>query len=228
MFKKLLLASALLVTFASAQAQSSQPFGVTGTLTPAPCNVTLTAGVVNLGNLTQAAVKGYPVLANINSFYVPPFQNIPINITCSAATRVQVSFLDNNSGKTLAYNGDDSIRFGITNGAAGTVAVGSYEMRFINTTIDGGPVGTYLHVANGATTWSKIPGTATAFGGNNLYIAPGYTTGFAKVATATVPESISTLAGTLEMKIFLGKASVDAATTNFVPTGSGTLTLAYL
>ena len=227
MFKKLLLASALLVTFASAQAQSSQPFGVTGTVTPAPCKVTLTGGIVNLGTVSQATAKTYSVRSSATTFYIAALQSIPISITCSAATRVQVSFLDNKPGKFLPVDGYDAIRFGMTDGAAGTVAVGAYEMRFLpTTTIDGVAVGTYLHAANGATTWSKETGTTT--GGANSYISSGFATGFAKDAAAVAPESITALSGSLEMQVLLGKAFVDGITTNFVPTGSGTLTLAYL
>ena len=225
MFKKLLLTSALLATFATAHAQSSQNFGVTGTVTPGACNVTLTSGVANLGTITQATAKGYTVrTGGTNTVYVPPLQLIPINISCGAATKVEVSFVDNKPGKNFALDGGDLIRFGMVDGAAGTSAVGSYEMSFITTTIDSVAVGTFLHAANGATTWNK---TIVAGVGNG-YIAPGYTTGFAKVAAATVPESITTVAGTLQMQIFLSKTLVDGLTTTFSPNGSGTLTLVYL
>ena len=226
MFKKLLLASALLVTFASAQAQQSQPFGVTGTVTPAPCNVTLTGGNINLGTLTQAYVKG---LGASSGFYVlEPAQEIPINITCSAATQVRVSLSDNKAGKFLPVDANDSIRFGLTNGAAGTTAIGALELIFANgATIDGVLVGTFLHAANGSTTWSKSA-AATGLPQLNNWVSPGYTTGFAKSASATAPESITTLAGSLRMKIWFSNAVVDGLTTNLVPTGSGTLTLTYL
>ena len=225
MFKKLLLTSALLATFASAHAQSSQNFGVTGTVTPGACNVTLTSGVANLGTITQATAKGYAVrTGTVNSFYVPPMQLIPINISCGAATKVEVSFVDNKPGKNMAVDGGDVFRFGMVDGAAGTSAVGAYEMSFISTTIDTVAVGTLLHAANGATSWNK----SIVTGISNAYIAPGYTTGFAKAAAATVPESLTTVAGTLQMQIFLSKTLVDGLTTTFSPTGSGTLTLAYL
>ena len=227
MFKKLLLTSALLATFASAHAQSSQNFGVTGTVSPAPCNVTLTNGVANLGSLSQATVKGYPVnTATSNSLYTIPTLNVPISIVCGAATKVEVSFVDNKPGKNIPMDTFDALRFGITDGA-GTAAIGAYQMSFVTatTTIDSVPVGLFLNAPNGTTTWSKtVAGTPTT----NNFIAPNYATGFAKSTTATIPESITTLSGTLAIQTFLAKTYIDSATSAISPTGSGTLTLAYL
>ena len=226
MFKKLLLTSALLATFATAHAQSSQNFGVTGTVSPAPCNVTLTGGTVNLGTLSQATVKAYSVAGTTNNFYSVPAANVPISITCGAATKVEVSFVDNKSGKNLPFDAGDAIRFGVTDGAAGTAAIGAYQINFVTTTIDSVATAVYLSAPNGTTAWSnKIASTTTV---PNSYVAPGHATGFAKVATATVPDSITTLAGNLTFQAYLGKAYIDGATTAVTPTGSGTLTLAYL
>ena len=227
MFKKLLLTSALLATFASAHAQSSQNFGVTGTVSPTPCNVTLTGGTVNLGTLSQAIVKGYPVIVSTaNSLYTIPVVNLPISVVCGSATKVEISFVDNKSGKNLVMDTLDLLRFGITDGA-GSAAIGAYQISFVNatTTIDSVAVGVYLGATNGTTNWTnKTLSTSTT----QSFVAPGYATGFAKVATATVPESITTLAGNLTFQAYLGKAYIDGATTAVTPTGSGTLTLAYL
>ena len=225
MFKKLLLTSALLATFASAHAQSSQNFGVTGTVSPAPCNVTLTGGTVNLGTLSQATVKGYIVVSNTNNFYQMSPVNATINIVCSAATKVQVSFIDNKSNKNLALDGIDIVRFGLTNSTAGTIAIGAYQINFTNTTIDGAIPTVYLSAPNGTSNWStKTAGTAFTA---NL-VAPGFANGFAKTAGAMVPDAITTLSGNLTFQAYLGKDYVDGATSILTPAGSGTLTLTYL
>ena len=227
MFKKLLLTSALLATFASAHAQSSQNFGVTGTVSPAPCNVTLTGGTVNLGTLSQATVKGYPVLGASNSFYTIPTVLLPIGIVCAAATKVEVSFIDNKAGQNLPFNSFDIVRFGVTDGASGTTPIGAYVIGFstATTTIDNVAPAVYLSALNGSTTWSNK--TALTSLAASL-AAPGYTTGFAKTATATAPDSFTTLSGNLSISIYLGKTYIDSATTAVTPTGSGTLTLVYL
>ena len=227
MFKKLLLTSALLATFATAHAQSSQNFGVTGTVTPGACNVTLTNGIVNLGTLTQATVKAYAPTAATNVFYTVPTVNVPISIVCGAATKVGVSFIDNKSGKVLPLNFEDVLRFGMTDGSAGTAAIGTYQMSFSSTTIDSVAtvVNAFLNATNGTAVWStKVAGTTTP----NNFIAPGYTTTFTKTTGSIIPETFTTLGGNLAIQIFLGKTYMDAATSIVTPNGSGTLTLVYL
>ena len=226
MFKKLLLTSALLVTFATALAQSSQNFGVTGTISPSPCSVTLTGGVANLGTVSKAIVKAYTPAAN-DTVYLVPFVLVPIAVICGAATKVEVSFTDNKSGKKFPVDANDLIRFGITDDTAGTQAIGSYQVSFSDTTIDNVVVGVYLSAQNGTgpITWlTKIAGT---FFSSNV-VAPGYVTGFAKTAGAGTPDAFKTLSGNLNFQAYLSKAYIDSATNNVKPTGSGTLTLVYL
>ena len=227
MFKQIIFTGVLMAAFVNANAQSaSAPFGVTGTITPGACSVTLTGGQINLGTLSAATVKGYPLGGTSSGVYQIPPVNTPISITCGAPTKVEVSFVDNRPGKTFLVDGSDPVRFGMVDGA-GTTGIGSYQLRFLtaSTTIDNVAVGQYLSAPNGTTTWSTTT-AGTAVPSN--FGAPGYMVGFAKVAGATTPDSFTTLTGTLEFKSFVSVNYVNNATTAIALNGSGTLTLVYL
>ena len=229
MFKKLLLTSALLATFASAHAQSSQNFGVTGTVSPAPCTVTVPNGVVNLGSLTSAAVKLYPVLtgAASSTIYQVPATNLTLNIACNAATKVALSFVDNKAGKNFVFDANDPARFGIVD-AAGTTAIGFYQIFFKSTTVDSTntAIGQFLGAANGSTTFSTTSPAGMSHPTSTAM--PGRTVAFAKTAGATAPDAVTTLSSTFLFETYLSKAYIDGATGAVAPTGSGTLTLVYL
>lgn len=228
MLKKLAFAGALLATFASTHAQSSQNFGVTGTVTPDACTVTLAGGgTVNVGNVSQGTAKLYSQVASTAAtVYTFPSKTTPVNINCSAATKVALSFTDNKSGKNfILSDGSDAIRFGVTDGA-GAAAVGFYSVAFVQTTMDSVPVGQFLGAANGSATFSTTQAAGVGYGINTS--APGRTVAFAKTAGATVPDALTTLAGTLQFDTYMSKPYIDAATTVVTPTGSGTLTLVYL
>ncbi|KAF3999261.1 DUF1120 domain-containing protein [Glaciimonas immobilis] len=219
MFKKILIASTLLATVINANASSSA-FGVTGTIAPDACNVALTGGAVNLGSISTSLIKTYAV---VGTSYAMPNVLVPISIICSAPTKVEVSFVDNKPGKTFALDANDAIRYGMVDGA-GTAAIGSFQISFVNTVIDTVAVGQFLNAPNNTTSW-------TGTGPNNLpayYAAPGYTIGFAKLAGATTPDSFTTLAGSLIMTSYISTAYVKGATSAITPSGSGTLTLVYI
>ena len=221
MFKKIALTTLLMASAFGAQAAGSAPFGVTGTITPAACDVTLTGGIVNLGTISTVAVRASSV------YFATTYQLasivVPINITCSAATRVEVAFIDNKSASNFAINANDAQRFGIADGS-GTTAIGGYQVGFVNTTIDSVAVAQFLSATTGTTAYfaATIP-TVPA-----MWAAPGRTNAFSKTGGATTPDSLTTLTGNLTFAIFLSKSYVDSATNSITPNGSGTLSLVYL
>lgn len=217
--KQALLTSALLALAVGTNA-SAVVFDVTGAAIPEACNVTLTGGTVNLGSISTSLVKSYPAA---NNNYIFPAFNIPISISCSAPTQVEVSFIDNKAGKNFPVDAFDSIRFGVVDGA-GATAIGSYSLQFVNTVIDTVAVGQFLSAANNTTVWSASG--VSALGPS--YAAPGYMTGFAALAGANVPGSFTTLSGTLNLVMRISTAYIGGATAAIAPTGSGTLTLTYI
>lgn len=226
MFKKLLLTSALLASFSSVYAQSA-PFNVTGNIAPSTCTVTLNGGgTATIGSIPASTVRAYTVsTTGTNLVYMAPLVNIPFNITCPAPTKIGVAMLDNNPGKILARNVDDSIKFGLLNGT-GTTSIGTFQVYFGNVLIDNSSVWQGLSAPTGATNW-----TQTNVAGSTLpayYGAPGYTNAFSKTANGGAPDAFTTLTGNLAVYVSLGKTVVDSATTAITPNGSGTLTLVYL
>ena len=219
MFKKLIITGLLLASTLNVQAAVSASFGVSGTITPGACSLTLTGGVINLGAISTTAVKAYPT--NGRSAYAVPEMLVPFAITCPSLTNVQMSFIDNKSGKKIVLNdGYDEARYGMVDGT-GVNAIGAYQVSFTNLVLDG--VGAKVYSApNNTTKWSAATGIRTNFS------APGYTNGFGKTLVATAPNSFKSLAGNLRFEVFLSNSYIDAATANITPNGSGTVALVYL
>ena len=223
MFKKIAVSMLLIASAFNAQAAGSAPFGVTGTITPAACDVTLTGGIANLGVVSTVAMRANAVTTGSSPAYSLANIYVPFNITCSAATRVEVSFVDNHAGKNAPLDTSDVMRFGMIDGA-GSTAIGAVTFQLTGQLVDGVSVGQFLISPNGTTAWSAI----NPAGADASYASPGYTIGVAKVAGATVPDSLTTLSGSLRIKIFINKAYVDSATNSITPNTSGTMSLVYL
>lgn len=228
MFKNIIFAGPLLVSFVTAYAQSSAPFGIAGTVTPGPCSVTMSSGSnASLGSVSTSAIRGWGqgTDTSTNAIYQSQLINLPFSITCSAATKIGIALTDNNPGKITAQNTKDPVRFGLVNGG-GTSSIGSFSFLFGGVLMDGLTPAKYLSALNGSTTWSSTSAAGTPAPANTA--APGSMNSFAKTAAATTPDAFTTLNGNLVISVNLGKAIFDAATTAITPTGSGTLTLVYL
>lgn len=220
MYKKLLIASAVLVAAAGAHAQSAT-FTMTGTVTPASCTLTLTGGgVADYGVNETTAIRASTQGGTTNLHYLLSPKSIPFSVTCTAATPLQLAFTDSKAGKALAYDStSDATRFGLVDGAAGTTPIGSYAMSFGSTTIDGAASAGYLVAPTGSTAWSSS---------NAVYAAPGKATGFIKTTGLTTPSTLTTLSGTAFVSVSLGKTYVDSSKSNITLNGGGTITLQYL
>lgn len=226
MSKKLLLTSVIVLCFTNVYAQNA-PFNVTGNIAPSTCIVTLNGGgTAALGQLPASTVRGYAVsTSGTNLVYTSPLVNVAFNITCQAATKIGVAMLDNNSGKVLAQDSTDPVKFGLTNGT-GTATIGSFKFYFGNVLIDNSNVWQALSAANGSTSWTQTNVAGTTY--LAYYAAPGYTNAFSKTANGGAPDAFTTLTGNLAMTVSFGKTAVDSATSAIIPNGSGALTLVYL
>ncbi|WP_081081037.1 DUF1120 domain-containing protein [Burkholderia territorii] len=224
MLKKSLLVSAIaLIAASGAHAAGSAGFGIGGTITPGACAITLSgSGIANYGSLTQQTVQSY---GQVGGAYVLGAQNVAVSVTCTAPSRVELSFVDNKSSAVAGIgDGFDSTRYGVTDGT-GTSGIGAYNISFSGMQADGVAVGGYLSAPNGTTTWSNTVGST---GLPASYSAPGYTSGFVKTVGTVVPDTMTTLAGNLTFYTFITKSYVDAATNAITLDGSGTVTLVYL
>jgi type 1 fimbria pilin len=227
MFKKVLIASAVLIAAAGAHAQSSAVITMTGTISPGTCTVTLggaAAGVADFGTSTAATVRASTLVAGTNPHYDMGTKTFTWNVACTAATPLQLAFTDAQSGKVVPMNAStDSQRFGLVDGASGTTAIGSYGLSFAAGTVaaDGATPKGYLSAPIGANS-----GWVSTYG---LTIVPQRAVGFMTATTAqSTPSAITTASGTLSVNVLLSKAYADVATKNIVLNGGGTITLQYL
>lgn len=226
MFKKALIASAMLVAAVGAQAQSAG-LSLTGTITPASCTLILgSGGVADYGTSTAVTVRALATVAGTNVHYNMGTKTFTWTVACTAATPLQLAFTDNKAGKVLAMDSADSIRYGLVDGASGTTSIGSYTVDFTSaaaTTVDGVAALGFLNAPTGTTAW------ASPYNSTVGTAQPGRAVGFKGFSTTqTSPSQMTNASGTMTVSTSLGKAYADAAFTAITLNGSGTITLQYL
>lgn len=219
MFKKILSTAAMLAAITNAHAASTVPFGLTGTVTPAPCDVVLTIGSADL-SASNASVRARP---GRGGTFMPQSTTLPITIKCSTGIKVAMQFVDNFSGKNVKIDTDDIIRFGVVDGN-GTTAIGAYDIQLTGVNLDNTPVGQFLTALNNTTSWTALGPT----GKSASYAAPGYSVTFAKAAGATAPDSFMNFVGNLTVQAYLSAAYINNTNSSVIPNGSGTLAMVYL
>ena len=225
MFKKALIASAMLVSIIGANAAETATFGVTGGSMPSSCSVALgNGGSYDFGTLTYPQLQALGAYTgNLGSFYHFGVKINSISVTCGAATSVKLSFTDNKLGKaTVVGDPSDEKRFGLVDGA-GTTSIGSVDISLFDILVDGAAPTGLLHAVNGTTAWSAVNGPW-----GNHYVTPGHTTGFIKTAAETVPSSFKTFTANMHTSLFAKKSYMDSAINAVVFNSSGVITLTYL
>jgi len=221
MYKKLLIASAVLVAAAGAHAQaSSATFDMTGTVTPASCDITLTGGnVADYGVNESANLRKSTLGGTTNQHYVLISKSIPWTVSCTAATPLQLVFTDAKAGKALPFDtATDSYRFGLVDGT-GTAAIGSFTVALTGVTIDGASAAGLLLGTAGLNSWNAT---------NAGFAAPGKANGFIKTAGLTAPSTLTIVKGSADVVASLGKTYVDGSVSTITLNGGATITLQYL
>ena len=231
MFKKLLIASAALAAAAGVHAQSSQSatINLQATISPGTCAVTLPGSTVaDFGTIAGAAARSAtlkPALLPANHHLDMSTKTFKWDVSCTAATPLQLVFTDSKTGNVPAYDGNEASRFGLVDSASTATtkpAIGSYTLSFVTSTtvVDGvKPMG-YMQAVAGSTTWS------TSTGAN---LTPGSAYGFqAASTTQTVPSVLTKASGDIQVNVLLLKSYVNAALKDIVIQGGGTITLQYL
>ena len=232
MFKKAMIASAVLAAAFGAQAQSAG-WTVIGTVNPTPCTVSITGGgVADYGTLTATYVKARTQVGTVGSATAPRAyslsalgtKNLPLVISCATPTKFALSLVDN-GGSPLWTDGP---RWGLGTTSDGT-KIGYYEISLADLKIKPLPAdalaapATRMYTAGVATSSSVY----TAF--NGVGAGPGFSVGFSATAAATTPDSLSEVSGNLQItNALLNKDLVDSATTAITLAGKGTLTLVSL
>lgn len=220
MLKKVVIFASLIGCVVSANSAGSASFGVTGTITPSPCVMTLNSGNANFGDRTSLQIKEMTGTAELYDF---GNVSIPLSVMCGHPTKVVMSFADNLAGKNFPLDANDNIRFGIVDNN-GTAGIGTYQIDLAGLTIDGVAPAVFLTAINGSPTWSKSGPTALP----SSYAAPGWQVGFAKKVGAVSPDSLSNIGGTINLHMWISKKYVENSKNMTAMKGSGTVTLSYL
>lgn len=244
MFKKAMIAGAVLAAAFGAQAQSTASWSITGTVAASPCVITLAAPAL-WNTLPIAQVKGWntvaasaPVSATVGATYYggtgATQRSAALNVTCSTPAAVALRYTDAKTGTAFTPEGAAGA-FGLgtytpasggtaTNIGAALINHSGLQIKALAADTLAAPAKrlTTAGVATGASTW------ATASAGDAAWVTPGTSYAYSTVASDTVPGSISQISGNLLFRLHMNKALMDAATGDIPFEASGTVTLATL
>lgn len=239
MLKTIMTAGFLLAAGAGAQAATT--WNLSGTITPAPCALSLVGtNTADFGTLTSETVKSWlPLLQNpqrysgVQSKYS---KTLTLSVVCNTASRFALHFLDN-SPTTVAGPTNEITSFGMgkytdpkTSIATNT---GRYVVKYDQLTITppSGPAvlpGSVLMVPGLASatnhTWSTLQPVEKTF------IASGRSIGYRIASSGAVmqPDALLGVSGALEFFLEPLAAVVEGATSTIPLTGSATITLVAL
>lgn len=223
MFKRTLIASAMLMAAIGAYAQSSTVTSG-GIINPPSCSLTVTSNV-SYGAMSASTVKSYAVSSySAVSYYKLPMKTASYSVLCNAPVKVEAAFTDSNAGKASYTTG---VEWAIVDGSAASIGFSSLGTAALTLNSNATPVaaGTVLAAPNGTTTWSTLLPNSTLA---SQTIAPGYALGYSTAASATVPSAVSAIDGVISFYPYLKKSYVDAASSMFSIGLGGTITLQYL
>ena len=221
MFNKSIFCVALLGFVVGANAAGSASFGVTGTITPSPCVLTINGGGnANFGDKTTLQAQQ---LGGSSTVYDFGGVDMPLSVMCGHPTKVVMSFIDNLAGKNFPMDANDPIRFGVVHNTD-TTAIGAYQIDLANLKVDNATPAGFFTAANGSTAWSKNGPTGLP----SNYAAPGWQVGFAKTSRAITPDSLTNIAGTINLHMWVSKQYVDESKDLTTLKGAGTVVLSYL
>jgi hypothetical protein len=240
MFKKAMIASAVLAAAFGAQAQSTASWSITGTVAASPCVITL-AAPAPWNTLPIAQVKGWqtvaatvPVSATAGATYYggtgATQRTAALDVTCATPAAVALRYTDGKTGTAFTPEGSASA-FGLgtytpaggtaTNIGAALINHSGLQIKALATDTLAAPAKRLVTVgtATGSSTWT----TAVA---GDAWVNPANSYAYSTVATDTVPGAVSQISGNLLFRLHMNKALMDAANSdiNFASTGTVTLT----
>ena len=227
MFKKTFIAGAVLLAALGAQAQT---LAVTGTVNPASCSVSLTAGAtLDWGNLSAMTVRNLNL--SVGHYQLGP-KNADYVVSCDAPATVLISMTDTYAGlKTdmLGGAGMEALRFGLVDG--GVSGTGKAPMGALNVYL--GISGTRLDTTQTpfGVMRSPITNLVTWSGptvGSTTLLAPDFAVGWTRLSTELVPQAVTKIEGSLYFWPYVNKAYLDAAPSVISMKAATTLTLKYL
>ena len=228
--RKLLLTTAVAaimtsVSFAG-QAAESASLSVSGTITPATCDVSLSAESIDLGNITAGTLT-----SDLN---LKPASDVSVNVDCGAPTAVAVQTTDNRAASAMTYaevsdqmkvdlNGfTDANLFGLGTDSA-QAKIGTLVLAVSAATADGTANANLLSSTDKAA-WTATTLSATT--GKPLE-KNGYFT-LASNADTTAPAAMTKSSYTIMSQLMLKKANLYPAGEEVKIDGNVTFSVVYL
>ncbi|KAA5928923.1 DUF1120 domain-containing protein [Pantoea sp. Bo_2] len=227
--RKLLLSTAVVAAMASVsfagQAAESATLAITGTITPATCDVSLSSATVEFGNIAASTLT--------TAYNIKAGNDVTLNVDCDAAAATAIQTTDNRtaSAMTLAEVEEQmkfSSSFLSTNlfglgtdsaqGKVGLMAIG------ITAATADGTANTHVLTSTDKATWTAttLSATSTAVLEKNGYFA------LASDADTAAPVALTKSTYTLSPQIILKNASLYPTGEEVPIDGNVTFSVVYL
>ena len=228
--RKLLLSSAIVMAMTSVsfagQAAESASLSVTGTITPATCDVALSSPSIELGNIPASTLA-----ENMNGFIG---NDVSLNVSCDAPAAIAVQTTDNRTSsamtsaefasqmKSNAPDYTDANYFGIGVDKANN-KIGALMIAISAATTDG-TANSNLLKSSDKEAWTafKISSTATMLLEKNGYFASATDT------NTTAPAAVTNAAYTLKSAVALKKGDQYPTGESVKFDGNVTFSVVYL
>ncbi|MFJ7316650.1 DUF1120 domain-containing protein [Pseudomonas sp. NPDC098747] len=205
MKKLLLLPLALAFASNAAIAANSVDLRVTGTITPAACDITLVGGDVDFGSLS-----GSDLSSTSDTPLTPIVRNL--NILCTGATQVGITAIDNRAGTNASH------AYGLGVDSA-SEKIGGYAIDFKATTTDGS-AGQLTRSNDSGATWTRM---------SSGFIEPSPTQIWSWAATGTnAPIPVTSVNQEFEIDASIAATNTLDTSTEITLDGSATIELVYL
>jgi len=227
--RKILLSSAIVMALSSASfagyAAESATLAVTGTITPASCNVNLSSTSIDFGTISASTLTN-----DVNQVAANP---VTVSVACDAATAVAVQTVDNRASSAMT-SAEVSSDFGVDLSAApnslfglGTDSANS-KIGILLLGIDGaslnGTTNNNVLTSTDKSTWEAhtVSPTTAAPLVNNGYFALGET------ADSTAPASVTNATYSLAGGVVLKKSDKYPSGEQVTLDGNITFSVVYL
>lgn len=208
--RKLLLSTVIASTLASVsftgQAAESATLTVTGTITPATCDVSLSSPSISFGNIAASTLTD-----DVNP---KAGGNVTLNVDCDAAAATAIQTTDNRASSAMTGTElNDTMKVTITDLADSNIfglGTDSAQSKIgvlllgINAATSDGQANSNLVVSSDKSAWSS---QAIVEGSNQILEKNGYF-GLASAADATSPAAYTKSTYTISSQMLLKKASL--------------------
>ncbi|MFJ7316651.1 DUF1120 domain-containing protein [Pseudomonas sp. NPDC098747] len=221
MKKFLLLPLALAFASNAAMAANSVDLRVTGTITPAACDISLTGGDFDLG-----AISGKDLSATKTTVF-PEMTGKTLSIACSGATQVAFKAIDNRETSTPSSLPFQGTLFGLGTDSQGA-PIGAYQLRVYQPSIlVDGSTGYIKTKVDGAGYWGSYGYPSVHL--NSYNVSPTlYALDAGPVGGGAQPLPMTNASAGLKMVAAIQPENTLDTSTDITIDGSATFELVYL